>query len=197
MFHPATLLFAWAAFALVLSGLPLDVLAWLLIPVLILTAAGARTRALALLRRARWLLLSIACLFAFATPGLLVPGLPGRLGMTQDGLVLAGEHVSRLLVLLTTLALMHERLGTRGFVGGLYGLLLPLSRWHGLRERIVVRLMLVIEFVESGNGGGWRHWLDEKSDDGPDWLALDVRPARWTDRVAVAAVVGALAVILW
>lgn len=197
MFHPATLLLAWAAFAFVLSGLSLEALGWLLAPVAVLALWAARKRTLTLLRRTRWLLLSIAALFAFATPGLLVPGPLGGLGMTQDGLALAAEHVSRLLLLLATLALLHERLGTEGFVAGLYWLLAPLSRFRGLRERIVVRLMLVVEFVENDRRGSWKDWLDEKSDDGPRALPLDVRPAHWRDRVAVMAVICAVVAFAW
>jgi hypothetical protein len=197
MFHPATLLLAWAGFAFVLAGLPLESLAWLLAPAVVLALWAARKRTLTLLRRARWLLLSIGVLFAFSTPGLLVPGPLGSLGITQDGLALAAEHVSRLVLLLTTLALLHERLGTEGFVAGLYWLLAPLSRWRGLRERIVVRLMLVIEFVENDKRGAWRDWLDEKSDAGPQTLPLDVRPAHWHDRLAVVAVLCAVVAFAW
>jgi len=197
MFHPATLLLAWAGFAFVLSLLPLGVLGALLVPVSIFAAFAARQRTVLLLKRTRWLLLSIAALFAFATPGLLVPGPLGGLGMTQDGLALAGEHLSRLLLLLATLALLHEHLGTEGFVSGLYWLLAPLSGWHGLRERIVVRLMLVIEFVENDKRGGWRYWLNERNDSGPASLPLDVRQAQWKDRVAVLAVVCALVALAW
>ncbi len=197
MFHPATLLLAWAAFAFVLSALSLGVLAMLLVPALILAAWIARRRTLFLMKRARWLLASIGALFAFATPGVFVPGPLGSLGVTQDGLLLAGEHLSRLLLLLSTLALLHESLGTKGFIGGLYWLLAPLSHWRGLRERIAVRLMLVLEFVEARQPGGWRHWLDESNDDGPDKIALEVRPARWQDRATMLAVACAVVALAW
>lgn len=197
MFHPATLLLAWAAFAFALAFLPAAVLGVVLIPVLVLSVLLAPQRTLALLKRARWLLLSIALLFAFATPGLLVPGLPGTLGMTQDGLLLAGEHLARLLLLLATLALLHERLGTEGFVSGLYWLLAPLGgRWGGLRERIVVRLMLVVEYVETDRRG-WKSWLAETNDEGPQELHLAVRPAHWQDRMAVLLLGIAVAALAW
>lgn len=197
MFHPATLLLAWAGFALVLPSLPLGILALLLVPALISAMLLARFRSLALFRRARWLLLSIALLFAFATPGLAVPGPLGGMGMTQDGLALAAEHLSRLVLLLATLSLLHDHLGTAGFVSGLYWLLAPVSRWHGVRERIVVRLMLVVEFVESGSGAGWRHWLSERDDRGPRSLRLTIRRQRWPDRVALLAVTCAVVALVW
>jgi hypothetical protein len=197
MFHPATLLLAWAGFALVLPLLPLVVLAILLILVFVPAVLLAKMRTLALLRRARWLFLSIALLFAFATPGLSMPGPLGQIGMTQDGLLLAAEHLARLLLLLAMLSLLHERLGTAGFVTGLYWLLGPLCFWHDLRERIVVRLMLVVEFVESGNvGGGWREWLGE-ADTGPQGLMLTTRSPHWPDWLVLALLACGVGMLAW
>lgn len=197
MLHPATLLVAWAVFVFLLPLAPLPLLP-VLLALALATALTARRRTLTLLRRARWLLLSIAVLFAFATPGLSVPGWPGQIGMTQDGLLAAGEHLSRLLILLTTLAVVHERLQTAGLLTGLYTLMAPLRpAW---RERIVVRLMLVIEFIEHGDGrAGWRHWLAEDSG-GAARLTLAVRPTDWPDRVVfflLALLVLAAGVLAW
>jgi hypothetical protein len=197
MFHPATLLLAWAEFALVLPLLPLAVLATLLPPVgaAAFFFASARTRTL--LRRARWLLLSLALLFSFATPGLSLPGLPGRLGMTEDGLLLGAEHLARLLLLLATLALLHERLGTAGFVTGLHWILGGVCRTRELRERIVVRLMLVVEFVDSGKGrGGWRDWLGG-ADAGPHRLTLTVRQPQLRDWLALALLTAVAGAAVW
>lgn len=195
VFHPATLLTAWSGFALSLSFLPLAALAALAIPLAAAAIVLARRRTFGLLKRARWLFLSIALLFAFATPGLLLPGLWGRIGLTHDGLALAAEHVARLLLLLTSLSLLHEMLGTAGLLSGLYWLLAPLRRaWC---ERIVVRLMLVVEFVEGGAGGGWREWMGGE-DAGPASLALSVRKSRWHDALALILVVAlVVAVATW
>ena len=196
MLHPATLLVAWAGFALVLPLLPLGGVAALAAGALLATMLFARHRATTLLRRARWLLLSIGVLFAFATPGLSVPGWPGRLGMTQDGLLLAAEHLARLVILLTTLALLHERLKTAGLLTGLHALL-GLMRNEALRERIAVRLMLVIEFIEGRDAkAGWRHWLAD-DDRGPDRLTLAVRRLAWPDWLAYALMAGAGGLLAW
>lgn len=194
MFHPATLLVAWAGFACLLPLASLPVLLGLLVAALAAALLLARRRALSLLRRARWLLLSIGVLFAFATPGLAVPGWPGRLGLTQDGLLLAGDHLARLLILLTSLAVLHEHLHTGGLLTGLHALLAPLRE---RRERIVVRLMLVIEFIERGGGQtGWRHWLADDAD-GPSHLTLGVRPTAWPDWLAYALMALAAGTLAW
>jgi hypothetical protein len=143
---------------LALPLLPSLVLATLLVPALVPAFLFAPVRTRAMLRRARWLLLSIAVLFAFATPGLAVPGWPGQAGMTQDGLLLAAEHLARLVALLATLALLHERLGTAASPAG-SAAARTASVWEGWRERIVVRLMLVVGRRErpsaAAGANGW------------------------------------------
>jgi hypothetical protein len=65
-------------------------------------------------------------------------------------------------------------------MAGLYWLLAPLSKWRAMRERIVVRLMLVLDHVESAPGGNWREWLSTDLP-GPDHLSLTIRPMHWGD----------------
>ncbi len=187
-FHPATLLLAWGGLVVVLQTLPtlpLAVSALLLLP-LSLQLAGKRARLL--IRRARWLILSITVLFAVATPGERIPGGIGDIGVTYDGLRTAAEHVLRLVLLLVTLAVLHERLGNTGLVAGFHWLLGPLSGWRELRERIVVRLLLVLEYVENDPGDGWRGWLASEVP-GVDRLTLVARsahPIDWTALVLLA-----------
>lgn len=196
--HPATLFLAWIALVLALQRLPLPMLSVAVALALAFAFALARGRIRILLRRTRWLMLSIFLLFAFATPGERLFAPFGAMGITWDGLVQAGEHLSHLVLMLSTLALLHERLGTDGMVTGLHALLRPLSLWRNLRERIVVRLMLVLDHVESGGGvaRGWRFWLDEAATEaGPDRLTLATVQWGWADALcllAAAVLLGAL-----
>lgn len=179
-FHPATLLFAWGILVALLQPAPAMVLGWIAAGVLSLALIFARRRTLVLLRRTRWLFLSIMLLFALATPGQRLPGTAGDMGITRDGLLFAAEHVLRLLLFLTSLAVVHERLGTPGMMAGLHWLLAPLARWRTLRERIVVRLMLVLDHVENAPAATWREWLNSDLE-GPDRLALAVGSLRGAD----------------
>ena len=172
------------AFVAIVQSMSIAALAWAAVFFLPFCLLSAHRRALRLIRRARWLLLSIVVLFALATPGQRLPGAPGDLGLTVDGLLLAAEHAIRLLLLLATLAFVHERLGTAGFMVGLHWLLVPLAGWRTLRERIVVRLMLVLEYVENAPLGDWRAWLVAQMP-GPDKLHLAVRPVRLADWVMI------------
>ncbi len=155
MWHPATLLVTWIGFALILPAASSGLLAGLLIVSLLLAAAFAPVRTLRLIRRSRWLLLSIGVLFLFFSPGEYLPGFAGRIGLTYEGIGHSAEQLARLLAILVSLALLHERIGTQGLLAGLYVLLWP----FGWREATVVRLMLVLEFVEEKRNAGWREWL--------------------------------------
>lgn len=155
MFHPASLLLAWLAFALGLQWLGVF---WLITVaaicvMLALVLAPGRTRAL--LRRSRWLLLSLTILYLFATPGEYLPGVGGTLGITQEGLGQGAEQIGRLLAMLASLALLHWRLGTPGLLAALYWLMRPFP-W---RDETVVRLMLVLETVERQRKIPWQEWL--------------------------------------
>ncbi|HZV54406.1 MAG TPA: hypothetical protein VFF82_05640 [Rhodocyclaceae bacterium] len=188
--HPATLLVVWVGFVIVLQPLAISGLAWAALVALPVPLLLATRRTYLLIRRARWLLFSITMLFALATPGERLPGAIGDVAVTYDGLRLAAEHVLRLILLLASLALLHEHLGTVGMMAGLHWLLAPLAGWRTLRERIVVRLMLVLDNVETSPGGNWRDWLVVDSS-GPDSLNLAVdslHPLDW-------AILGLLAVL--
>jgi hypothetical protein len=185
-FHPATILAGWGLLALLVQQVPLAGLASISVIVLPLAFARAPRRSWSLLRRARWLLLSIVLLFAFATPGR-----PLVAGLTAEGLELAAEHGLRLALLLASLAVVHEILGNAGLLAGLHLILAPLASWRNLRPRIVARLLLVLEYVENGpEPGGWRAWLSDPTESGAERLHLPaycIGSADWTAFAFLAA----------
>lgn len=155
MFHPATLLFAWLVFALALQWLDVFWLIAVAAICVILALALAPKHTRALLWRSRWLLLSLAMLCFFATPGEYLPGFAGTIGLTYEGARQGAEQSGRLLAMLASLALLHRQLGTAGLLAGLHWLLQPFA-W---REKTVVRLMLVLDTVERRRAISWREWL--------------------------------------
>ncbi len=155
MWHPASLLLSWFGLVLVLQQLSLFPLFILTLICLVLAAVHAPERSRSLFWRSRWLLFSLAILFLFVTPGEYLPGAWGEIGLTYEGLRQCGEYLGRLLAMLATLALLHQTLGTPGLLAGFFWLLGPLPG----RKSTVVRLMLVLEFVEQKHQPSWREWL--------------------------------------
>ena len=74
------------------------------------------------------------------------------IGMSREGLHLAADHILRLLLALSTLALISTRLDALQLVVGLRGLLTPLRWLHGPHDTLAVRLMLTLQEVEGVRG---------------------------------------------
>lgn len=190
-FHPATWLLVWAGAILFLQSLAWCSLSLVTLAAILAAIVLARSRMTRLIFRARWLLLTIAVLFAAATPGQRLPGVLGDLGVTLEGVSQAAEHVLRLLSVLATLAVVHQRLGNEGMIAGFHLLLAPLASFAELRRRIVVRLLLVLEYVETAPRVSWRYWLAE-GDDEPSMVTMQHYAVGILDAVIVAFLIAAL-----
>ena len=195
MLHPVTSLFSWLALALALQWMSL---AWLIpLSLACLAAASmvAADRSFNLLRRSRWLLLSLAILYFFATPGEYLAGFAGDMGVTWEGLRLGGEQLARLLAMLTSLALLHQVVGTPGLLGGVHWLLRPFPK----REASVVRLMLALEYVEQKHPIPWKEWLvapEQERGSPTETLTLELPKFRWLDRFILILVFGILLMVV-
>ncbi len=101
-----------------------------------------------MVRRMRWLFLSIFIIYAFGTPGELLPQFPVIIAPTYEGIHLGWQQVEKLLLALAALALLVTRTSKEHLTLGLYMLLTPL-KLAGLNvERFAARLMLTLNYVE-------------------------------------------------
>lgn len=147
--HPASALFFGLSFLVSASTRSGVFLGFLSLAACALAFALARTQFLSILRRSRWLLLTMCVLFAWMTPGTLISWLPG---LTREGLVLAGENVARVLIAIATVAMLLRLLPPPALVSGLRSLLAPLAIPGDFRDRLAVRLMLTLDAVEAERG---------------------------------------------
>jgi len=189
MLHPSVRLLAWGEGVMFSLLLPIFWLALASALVIALAAGFARARLGLLLRRVRWLIVSLLLLFALATPGVYLLPVLGGLSPTGEGLRLGVEHALRLLVVLAALALLLESTGVEGLLSGLHGLMRPLACLGIDRSRVAVRLMLVLRYAEQAPPGRhWRRWLEEgQALRGPDRLRIQRQRLTGAD-VAVLAV---------
>ncbi len=121
---------------------------------------AAPTDLLLLLRRSRWLLLTMLVMFGWLTPGTPVALIPGA---TQEGLLLAADCIARLSVALATLALLLKGLDPPRLVVGMRALLAPIELLGFSRDRIAVRLALTLQEVEASRGGEGREPANRSS----------------------------------
>lgn len=149
--HPSSLILLGAAVLLAAAsrdGISLYFgCAGLALAALIAAASDLRL----LVRRSRWLLLTMLVMFGWMTPGTPLPGIPGA---TQEGLLLAADNIARLLIALAALAMLLKALDPPKLVAGMRSLLAPIAMLGFPRDRIAVRLALTLQEVEVSRNGG-------------------------------------------
>ena len=144
--HPASLIQLGLAALVAASssdGTPLF-LSGLVLSLLALAVSGSHLRLL--LRRSRWLLLTMLVMFGWLTPGTPLANIPGA---SLEGLLLAADNVVRLLIALATVALILKALPVPELVAGMRSLMAPLTLFGIPRDRIAVRLALTLNAVET------------------------------------------------
>ena len=99
-------------------------------------------------RRMRWLFLSILIIYAFGTPGELIPQFPVNFAPTFEGVQLGLLQIEKLLIALAALSILLTSSPKEQMMLGLYMLLRPF-RYLGLNiERFSARLLLTLNYVE-------------------------------------------------
>lgn len=116
-------------------------------------------RLFGLLRRSRWILLSLLLVYTFATPGQELWSWSYAPTPTLEGLQDGGMQLCRLVSMLAGLSILLTLLSREQLIGGLYSLAYPL-RFVGLSsERMAVRLALTLYYAESAmrdTANDWR-----------------------------------------
>lgn len=194
--HPAVrlLLFAFTALAIQVVA-PWACLAGLAL--LGLYPAGAR-RAWGLVRRARFLLLSLFLIFALGTPGVAL--LPGSDWLTREGVLLGLNHSLRLLAVLGAVAWLLASTPPGELAAGCYALLTPLGRLGWPTERAVARLLLVLRYGEQPLApGAWKGLLRQHGEEEPatEALSLRLQPLGIADGAVSCAALGLLVASWW
>lgn len=191
--HPAVSILCWLIYALTVEWANSYALAGLAALAALMCVAEPETRSafLRLLKRSRWLLLSLAAVYAWTMPGTWIWPQLGGLSPSWEGLALGGERIVRLALLLAALALLLRKVSRDDLVYGLYLLSWPLAKLGFDRRAFAVRLALAMEWARSsrsgtraGIGDALRLALVEPQA-GPDEIAIQSRTLAWPDGVAL------------
>ena len=161
--HSGFLILSWAVVVLVLQALSGPALALAVLGCALTAGLLALRRTRRLLKRIRFLLIAIVVFFAGCTPGeALLISLPG-ISPSREGAVFAMQHAGRLIGVVCCVAILLERLSVNRLVTGLYALLRPLEVVGLPAGGLAVRLLLVMQYVESASPRDWRDWLGDES----------------------------------
>lgn len=99
-------------------------------------------------KRMRLLLISIFIIYAFGTPGELLPQFPAIFAPTYEGIQLGFLQLAKLLIALAVLSILFVTNSKEELMLGLHMLLTPM-KWFGVNiEKFSVRLFLTLDYVE-------------------------------------------------
>ncbi len=200
--HPAVTLLLWIMLALaipLLRATPLLALGGLLALAVLRFSA---VRFLTLLRRTRWIMLSLLLVYGYATPGGALVAPLGTWSPTLEGLGEGLLQLWRLLLALAALSIVLALLPREALISGIYTLSYPL-RYLGLsRERVAVRLALTLRYAESAAeqvAADWRDALARMLVAAPaetHTVELQATPLTWHDGLLLAGGAALLVVLL-
>ena len=191
--HPATIIVLWLflaialqslhAIALLCSGAVLGAMAlWL-----------SASRLYTLLRRTRWIMLSLLLIYGYVTPGEALWAQAGSFSPTQEGLFGGLLQLGRLAFALAGLSIVLGLLSQQQLVGGIYALTRPLHHLGLSSERIAVRLALTLHYAQTAildTANGWRDRIErmiEPSGTVRHEVELQAAPLTARDRWLIAA----------
>ncbi|HQT26964.1 MAG TPA: energy-coupling factor transporter transmembrane component T [Burkholderiales bacterium] len=162
--HPATRILLWVSLVVFTFSTQAEALFFLTLFLAVLLILQRNALFFRLLRRIRWILVSLFFIYAFETPGNPV----FHSGPTMEGLISGGIQAWRIVLTIGFLAFLHAATSREKMLSGIYTLLLPFKRWIKV-ERIAVRLLLTLHYAEEGGVGNWRERMknafDEKAFD--------------------------------
>ena len=146
--HPALQISTWCVLIALMQQLDFWML--LLVAGIMLAASAyfAAPKLAQLLRRTRWILVSLLLIYAYATPGEAVWTMLGNWSPVREGLQDGAAQLLKLLAALASLAILLAKLPRLQLIAGLYGLFTPLKFVGISRERCAIRLALTLHYAE-------------------------------------------------
>jgi energy-coupling factor transporter transmembrane protein EcfT len=194
--HPTTRLVVW--FSLLIAGQALDGL-FILAILLTLPAFGRDVvqHWQRLAWNTRWLILSLFAILSWG--GLGEPAWPGPLAPTREGLDSALLHVARLLLVLMAVAVLRRWLPLPHLLRGIHGVLRPIRRCGVDTDRLLVRLVLVLQQVDTlaPSLRDWRSLLEQGHGAGGEVIELMDSPLSGIDYLSISLATGLLAAFCW
>lgn len=114
-------------------------------------------------KRMRWLFISIFFIYALGTPGEYIQNVPANFPLTYEGCNLGVLQIVKLLIALAGLSILFATSSIEHLMVGLYILLSPLKLLRFNVERFTARLLLTLDYVEALaiKGNFSFHQLDE------------------------------------
>ncbi len=162
-FHPAAWILAWCLLVAAMQIMPLLSLLCTASLILLLAVLWSVKKFIKLIRRTRWVIVSLLLVYAYSTHGEALITWMGAFSPSREGVLDGVLQLTRLLAALAGLAILLDKLDRLQLIAGLYALFAPLQ-WLGFsRERLAVRLALTLQYAEQAmlrNSISWQDTLN-------------------------------------
>jgi energy-coupling factor transporter transmembrane protein EcfT len=162
--HSALQIIIWCLLVVVIQRLTLLPLCLMASLILVVSGYVAAPKLAQLLRRTRWILLSLLLIYAYATPGEAVWPMLGNWSPVREGLQDGTAQLLKLLAALASLAILLGKLSRLQLIAGLYSLFAPLNFLGISRERCAIRLALTLHYAEVAMLRKNARWQDALQD---------------------------------
>ncbi len=146
--HPALQISTWCLLIAWMQRLDFYALFFVASVMLVTSAYCAARQLMQLIRRTRWILLSLLVIYAYATPGEALLPLLGNWSPVREGLQDGAAQLLKLLAALASVAILLQKLSRAELIAGLYSLFAPLKFLGISRERCAIRLALTLHYAE-------------------------------------------------
>jgi energy-coupling factor transporter transmembrane protein EcfT len=193
--HPATRIALWLVFAAAVSWSSASALPVLTLPVASWILWSRDSHFLRMLRRARWLFISLLFIYGLTTPGEGLLAWDAGPNLSRQGLVVGFVQAWRIALMIGALALLLRCTPPGQFIAGMHAMFYPLQRALRIDAgRVALRLLLTLRYAsETGaeTRSDWRAALAAAAgaaDCGETRVVIERPPFTWRDGTALAAV---------
>jgi energy-coupling factor transport system permease protein len=200
--HPVSQITIWICLAIAVQTLQSVALPLLALALSLIAFKAHSKRLLTLLRRTRWIIISILFVYAFMTPGVGLWDLPYIPSPTQEGLLDGLMQLSRLVFVLAGLSVLLTSLSQERMISGIYSLSYPVRLFGLSRERIAVRLALTLNYAEKAmqeTATDWRSGIEHSLEPTKDYqvgFELPMQLPTWIDGL-LFLVIGLMLFGMW
>lgn len=146
--HPAVQIYVWICLTFATQILSKYGLVLLLVVTIMLSLKFCKIRFFSLLRRTRWIMLSILLIYSYTSEGRSVWPLLGNLSPIFEGMQNGLLQLSRLVTVLASLSILLALLSQAQLIEGLFVLIRPLELAGISRKELSVRLSLTLSYAE-------------------------------------------------
>ncbi len=159
-FHPAAQIVTWCLLVVSMQAMTQVPLLFTASFILLGAFLISRQKFLQLVRRTRWIMLSLLLIYAYSTPGQTLSDSLGMLSPSREGLLEGMVQLTRLTTALASLAILLNNLSRLQLIAGLHSLFAPLQLVGLSKERLAVRLALTLHYAEEAVMRGSDAWQD-------------------------------------